>query len=65
MNKIWRQLTGQTKPKKKVYPMTYAFDSKGECLYIKEGKHSISDFNDERITLLNIVHRNGKTTIVK
>lgn len=66
MNKLFRKLTSlSVKPErvKKQWPQTYAFNDLGECVGTCNGVGKLSEFKGA--TLLNIVHRNGRTTVIK
>lgn len=66
MNDIWKKLAGleshKVKKRKKVYPHTYAFNDAYECIGESDGVGKLADFPGA--TILNICHRNGKTTII-
>ena len=65
-NATWKKLMGvtQQKPvKQKInYPFTMAFVN-GYCIGRADGIKSFTDFPTSDI--LNVIHRNGKTTVIK
>ena len=65
MNTIFKKLSNGIKSNaktKKEYPYTLAFDKDYRCIGIMNGMKSLEDFPNA--ILLNIIHKNGKTTTI-